>query len=361
MNLSKDATTRPTLDRRFLLTILAICITAYPMVRAAAQDESAASATDTAGIPRNKVIKTISVGGNPYAIVVSRNNKFIYVTDPLGGLVTKISSKTNKVVKQFSVPGAYALAISKNGTQLYISTYAEQGITVLNANSGAVVQNFAVGGDPRYVTMTPNGEQVWVADANSAKIWVIDTATKALSSVGDGLGIDPTCVAFSPDGSTAYAADLNFQGIDIFDTASGSKTGFISTGYDVAWCVINPAGGNALYVDRPYVTGTTLTPAFMFTVIQGGSVQQIGTGELPSNFAVNKNGKYLYVPFAHATTTQLGNTVVMYDTSTLQPVGSPITVGNQPEFVVIAPSQKRAYVSNWDDGTISVINIQPAG
>jgi DNA-binding beta-propeller fold protein YncE len=49
----------------------------------------------------------------------------------------------------------------------------------------------------------------------------------------------------------------------------------------------------------------------------------------------------------------------MYDTTTYAPVGDPITVGNAPTLVAIAPNQKRAYLSNFKDGTVSVIGIQP--
>jgi DNA-binding beta-propeller fold protein YncE len=62
------------------------------------------------------------------------------------------------------------------------------------------------------------------------------------------------------------------------------------------------------------------------------------------------------VPFAHSTTTETGNTVVMYNTTTLEPIGDPIEVGNEPEFVAVTPNGKRAYVSNFADGTVSIIN-----
>ena len=65
------------------------------------------------------------------------------------------------------------------------------------------------------------------------------------------------------------------------------------------------------------------------------------------------------MPFAHATTTQTGNTVVMYDTTTLAPVGNPIVVGNEPEFVAVSPDGNHAYVSNFADGTLSVIDRAP--
>jgi len=77
----------------------------------------------------------------------------------------------------------------------------------------------------------------------------------------------------------------------------------------------------------------------------------ISTTEYPAHFAVTKNGRYFYVPFSNIGVENFGTTVVMYDTTTYAPVGDPITVGNAPSFVAIAPNQKRAYVSNFKDGT----------
>jgi DNA-binding beta-propeller fold protein YncE len=49
----------------------------------------------------------------------------------------------------------------------------------------------------------------------------------------------------------------------------------------------------------------------------------------------------------------------MLDTKTNQVTGAATTVGSQPFAVAIASNAKRAYVSNYADGTVSVINIAP--
>ena len=49
----------------------------------------------------------------------------------------------------------------------------------------------------------------------------------------------------------------------------------------------------------------------------------------------------------------------MIDTNTNKVVGTPITVGSQPWKIAISSSAKRAYVTNYADGTVSVIDIAP--
>ncbi len=47
----------------------------------------------------------------------------------------------------------------------------------------------------------------------------------------------------------------------------------------------------------------------------------------------------------------------MIDTKTNKVVGNPITVGAQPWMIAISSNAKRAYVTNYADGTVSVIDI----
>ncbi len=116
--------------------------------------------------------------------------------------------------------------------------------------------------------VTPDGTQVWVDGGNAVCIYTLDIDSNTLGSfTSDDLAV-PTSIAFSPDGDLAYVTDSQNQ------TVVGPT-----------WCRVNASTG-ALYTDRPYEV---------------------------LSFSVTKNGKYLYVPFAHSTTTETGNTVVMYN------------------------------------------------
>ncbi|HEX4199879.1 MAG TPA: hypothetical protein VHY59_00050, partial [Chthoniobacterales bacterium] len=71
--------------------------------------------------------------------------------------------------------------------------------------------------------------------------------------------------------------------------------------------------------------------------------------------ALTPNGLYLYLPIFIGGST----TVLMIDTKTNSVAGNPIAVGTQPYAIAISSNAKRAYVSNYADGTVSVINISP--
>ncbi|MFY9987546.1 MAG: YncE family protein [Chthoniobacterales bacterium] len=348
-----------TLSRPFLFCASALFIAFSLIAQASAQEDVGTIGVHVAGVPKNNVIKTIQVGGNPYAIVVSKNNKFVYVTDPLNQTVLKISAGENKVIKTFSVTNPYGIAVTPNGKTLYVTNYLQSAVYAINAKNGEVIatQTLSSAAHPRTPVVTPNGAEVWIDGGDAVKIYVIDTKTNALSSfTGSDLAV-PTCVAFSPDGETAYVTDLQNQSIVQFETATESEDAVVNLSYGPTWCRVNPETGT-VYADRPYSVDSDIPAIFQFTVIATG-VQTVTTSEIPAHFAVTKSGEYLYVPFAHASTTELGNTVVMYDTTTLAPVGDAIQVGNEPEFAAVAPNGKHAYVSNFADGTISVIDTAP--
>lgn|GEM_PF-7015508 len=75
--------------------------------------------------------------------------------------------------------------------------------------------------------------------------------------------------------------------------------------------------------------------------------------------AFTPNGKYAYMPEAYLNGSAY-NYVYLTDAKTCLPVGTPIQVGNEPNFVQIAHNGKYAYVGNLVDDTVSVILISPA-
>ena len=64
--------------------------------------------------------------------------------------------------------------------------------------------------------------------------------------------------------------------------------------------------------------------------------------------AITPDGKRAYV-------TNYGDGTVSVITTATGAVSAPITVGNDPAGVAITPDGKRAYVTNRGDGTVSVI------
>jgi DNA-binding beta-propeller fold protein YncE len=78
-------------------------------------------------------------------------------------------------------------------------------------------------------------------------------------------------------------------------------------------------------------------------------VNRVNVGKFLEVTALTPDGKYLCV-------TCLNNVAVM-NTATDQLVGSPVQVGQGALAIAIAPDGLRAYVTNYSDNTVSVIDI----
>ena len=208
-----------------------------------------------------------------------------------------------------------------------------------------------VGEDPRFLSISPNGKLAYVANEDSGTISVIDTSTqKVKKSITVGLHV--SAATFSTNGKLAYACEDFASKVFVIDTTNSKIVHTIDTAEDPLYCVVNPKGGD-VYIDNFNIA--------TISVIKNDKViKTFLPGQVPSVPAVTPNGKYLYIPNYYVSGTTAGNTVSVFNTKTYRQVGSSITVGNEPSFVAINKKGNLAYVTNYEDATVSVIQISPA-
>ena len=135
--------------------------------------------------PKNNVITTVTVGSEPFGLVVSPDNKFVYVANNGDNTVSVINTKTNKVHTTISsVPSPTHIAVSSDGTKLYVSNDVASGTVTLvdlsNGNSTQTITGF--GSNPYGLALTPDGTQLWVANSGGNTIDVVNTRTNAIIS-----------------------------------------------------------------------------------------------------------------------------------------------------------------------------------
>src|SRR5262249_36928741 len=137
-------------------------------------------------------------------------------------------------------------------------------VSVLDTASNSVVKHIVVGLHPTGMTVSPNGDRVYVTNANSDTVSVIDTGSdavvKTLRVGGDDqdpaplLGGAPNAVAASPDGHTLFVANGARNAIAVVDAnadALNPVKGLIPTGWYSASVAIDEAG-ETLYIGSGY-------------------------------------------------------------------------------------------------------------
>lgn len=333
-------------------TIFIIAIVPLSLPSAFAQEPFVRSSTTNS--PKNKVIATVAVGSAPQGIVVTPNTDFVYVANGGSLTISEIETKTNTVV--LTIPLSYspgALAITPDGSTLYVANYYDSSVSVIDTASNTVTTTLPLSEGPSYLAVSPDGSQVYVLCNNEESdgiIAIIDTATNQVLTTTIAIGGFPQSLVFTADGNYAYEVNDPASVVSVINTATQSVSSTLRTNQLYA-------GGLALLPNgkKLYVTGDSEYIQVIDTIEKGSkkvTLPQSGGYNTP---ALTPNGTYLY----YQINTGGSNSVYMIDTKTNQVVGSAIPVGTQPWAIAIASNAKRAYVSNYADGTVSVINIAP--
>ena len=345
MNQTEKVSSFPALGARGSAAGVAVLITAMVMMSG---PDLRAQEPATNNVPVNTVVATVVVGSEPAGVVVSPDNKFVYVAN-FGGNVSIINAATNTV--QTTIPAGLTpaeLAISSNGGKLYVSNEVDRGtVTVINLADGNSTQTITgLGSEPYGLALTPDGTQLWVADFGGDKVDVIDTGTnKVVSSIV--VGLLPSFIAFTPDGSKAYVSS-NHR-VFVIDVASQTvKARIHVTAYSLG-IAITPDGKTAYVINFHRYSDSGAASVIDTTNDTLIKTIPLGSGAPGQRLAILPNGSYVYYPEA-----ELGG-VTLINTATNSVVGG--FACGQPGDIAISPDGTHAYVTDSIDDIVSVVQI----
>jgi YVTN family beta-propeller protein len=164
--------------------------------------------------------------------VVTRDNRTLYVID----------AKTQKIERQFGLDGeAYMSVLSTDAKELYISCWGCDHVLVFDLNMQAWKTPIKVGDNPNEMLISPNGQQLYVCNANDNTVSVINLKTKKVIET-----LDVALYPNSPSGSTTnglamdpikkslYIANADNNCLAVFDVSTPGKSipkGFIPVGW----------------------------------------------------------------------------------------------------------------------------------
>ncbi len=166
-------------------------------------------------------VTEIPVGSYPYGVVVSRK---IYVSN-WGG---------RRPGPRDAVEGEFPVVLDKRGIP------ASGTVSVLDTTSHRVLRHIDVGLHPSGMALSPVGDRLYVANANSDSISVVDTRMDRLVGTlnvriyqSAPLGSAPNALAVSRDGKTLYVANGANNAVAVVSTENTRDPvlGFIPTGW----------------------------------------------------------------------------------------------------------------------------------
>lgn len=328
-----------------------------------------------AGSENSEVVGTITVGPNPGSLVVSPDNSLVYVlcSAGSGSEIDVINTATKTVASTFQIDAGGAIAISPDGGTLYCIT-SNNTLLLISTATQQVLNTFPTGSSPHSVVVSPDGTLVYVPNYLDDTVTVLSNNSSVGTIKVDAFSVS---VAFSPDSTRAYVASqgsyaTGYQySVTTIDTTTGSViSDLVSPQVPYPWegIAVSPDGSKVYFdvlvsfsrTDKPSITQggvgvvDTATDTLATTI---DCQRQHHNNVIPGNLALTPDGKLLYITMeSHGPDYEPKNAVVVVSTASQSVVGH-IVVGNGPDGIAIAPNGKQAFVANFYDGTVSVIQL----
>jgi YVTN family beta-propeller protein len=245
-----------------------------------------------------------------------------------------------------SVAGnAAGMALLPDESLLYVTNLNSQSVSLIDTSTNTKIADIPVGMQPTNIVVNPDGSKLYVANLGESTISEINTSTNTSSIFAENQN-SPNSLAISPDGSRLYVHGMG--DIAVFNTQTNTQTGEIFIGSGEGSIALSPDGTRLYATD--VTAGTLSVINTISNMIIGTPVSlEGGLGASPTTLAVTPDSQFLY-SIDNST-----SSVSILDTNTLVMKGS-IPVGQSPFFITISKDGTKAYVANFEDNTVSIID-----
>jgi DNA-binding beta-propeller fold protein YncE len=257
-------------------------------------DESQVALVDSATY---KTLATLETGKNPHEVRVSPDQRRAYVA--AGKFITAIDLKKRKVKATFDLGSfsAHDIRVSRDGRMLWAACAGAQAIIELDADTGRILKTYKTEQQGSwFVEITPDERKIYTPNLEGKSVSVIDRATgqvKIIQFAYPVYGIDIT-----PDGKHVWV--------------SGGDLAMIDTATD------------------------EVTARIKASEAEAGRIR------------LTSDGKKLVVA--------LSKKLAVFDVKTHRQIVE-TELGSSPKVLTLSKDNRRAFLTNPDDNSVSVVDI----
>ena len=295
---------------------------------------------------------SLAANATSYQVLVADGGSgTIYADEPSDGTVTPIPAPESGGIQSF--------VISPDGSRVYVAFKDGMLGTLDTASDSYLGTPVALGwtSSPVEMVVTPNGEELYIAESGSNQVVEVDTATGA--QVGTPIPTGPVLnMAISADGSSIFIdGGGQSSSVGVISTAtntvsltpiqlitsSSSAAPAAKTSTGAGAMVMSPSG-TSLYV----VTSTSAGPAVAVidpsTEAVVGALVALPATSQPMGLALSADGSELYL--TDASGQQVDS--IATTTATLNASVDALPPGMSPNAIAITPDGTFAYVDGTD-------------
>lgn len=290
-----------------------------------------------------KVIGTIRVGNEPEGVIVSPDNRTVYVANQNSRILSVVDSASRRVssVRLRNTPRF--VATSRDGRLVFVSMYEDDnsgsGVAVVEAVSRKV-RYLKTGVQPYTLAVGPDG-RLWVPIHSERRV---EMYTADGRQAGGRVLVlpNPHSVAFSAQLDRAYTPNHESNAVSVIDMQTDRLIRSVPVSKSPHSIAVSPDGRTVL------VAGYEADAA---DLIDAETLRRTGpfkVGKQPQSVAFAVDGRHAYV------VNEGSNSVSVLDGRT-GAVTATVKVGRSPRTIAVSQDGRLAYVTNGADDTISVL------
>ena len=333
-------------------------------------------------------------GTEPNALQITPDGATAVLAESTSGQVQVLtwSGTAWSVAKTLTLANAIAVAITPttNGAGHYVAyvvtdpSAATNGTVVpvtLNGASSALGTAITVQhqGDPTAITVTPNGQEVYVANYGSGTVSAVATATSAVTTVTlPGTTPGPIALAATPDSSHVYVADRANSYVDdivvstntvsthIALPANSLKDTILTTSGNPNVLAMLPTGLDLYIAEFGSAQVQEVSTALASTPDVIAATVATGAGTEPIDLAMSPNGCSIYVAdwptnviFAINTTTNARSTAFTATCETQDPQPMEVTPDNA--YLLVPENYNCGDLQIYNTSTAAVTTLNTVG
>jgi YVTN family beta-propeller protein len=255
-------------------------------------------------VDQKRVITTIPIPPGPHGIVITPDNRWVYVASDGTSTVSVIDATTDKLVENIEVgKNPHGVAVTPDGKFVLVGVYDTDSVAFIDTASKKVVGSVPVS-KPHNIAVDPNGAVAYVGSQTPGKfsLAIIDLARR---TVKENVPLDktPRGLEFGPDGKHLYITQAGVESVVVVDPTNNKIVTQIPVGVSPHYANFTADGKRGL------------------TAVQGPSVLAVFN---PQTNSVEKS----------------------------------IKVGSRPHWVAPGPGSKTALTTNEDSNDVSIVDLE---
>jgi YVTN family beta-propeller protein len=233
------------------------------------------------------------------------------------------------------------VSVTPDGNHVYVANRNNNTASVIQTSDNTVVDTVSVGDGPQGKAVVPDGSHVYVANSYDDTVSVIQTSDNTVvDTVAMGGGDYPIDLAVTPDGDHVYVANMNNHSVSVIQTSDNTVVDTVAVG-NSPWAITTDGS-------HVYVTNYADDTVSVIRTSDNTVVDTVSVGDGPQGMAITPSGNNVYV------TNYSANTVSVIRTSDNTVVDT-VSVDFGPRGAAVTPGGYYVYVANYYVDTVSVI------